>query len=79
MEDSLNLIKKIGVALVNGAHGTAKLVGLLENFVKTFVQCHGCGNFETEIIVSKTRRLQLVCDACGFLSDVDMRDHLYAF
>ncbi|CAL4892294.1 unnamed protein product [Urochloa decumbens] len=38
-------------ALVNGAHDTAKLAGLLDNFIKKFVQCYGCGNPETKIIL----------------------------
>ncbi|KAI3987993.1 hypothetical protein MKX01_009542 [Papaver californicum] len=33
--------EKTGVALVNGAHDTAKLTGLLKNLIKKFVQCYG--------------------------------------
>ncbi|KAI3987332.1 hypothetical protein MKX01_003082 [Papaver californicum] len=54
--------EKTGVALVNGAHDTAKLAGLLENLIKKFVQCYGM--------------IQLKCAACGFVFDVDMRDKL---
>ncbi|KAF8411829.1 hypothetical protein HHK36_004388 [Tetracentron sinense] len=71
--------EKTGISLVNGAHDTAKLSGLLENFIKKFVKCHGCGNPETEIIITKTQMLTLKCAACGFLSDVDMRDKLTTF
>ncbi|KAI3983292.1 hypothetical protein MKX01_013359 [Papaver californicum] len=71
--------EKTGVALVNGAHDTAKLAGLLENFIKKFVQCYGCGNPETEVIITKTQMIQLKCAACGFVSDVDMRDKLTTF
>ncbi|KAF5184797.1 Eukaryotic translation initiation factor [Thalictrum thalictroides] len=71
--------EKTGVSLVNGAHETAKLAGLLENFIKKYVQCYGCGNPETEIIITKTQMLQLKCAACGFVSDVDMRDKLTTF
>ncbi|OVA04767.1 Translation initiation factor IF2/IF5 [Macleaya cordata] len=71
--------EKTGVSLVNGAHDTAKLAGLLENFIKKFVQCYGCGNPETEIIITKTQMIQLKCAACGFVSDVDMRDKLTTF
>ncbi|CAL9050956.1 unnamed protein product [Musa banksii] len=70
---------KTGVSLVNGAHDTAKLAGLLENFIKKYVQCYGCGNPETEIIITKTQMLTLKCAACGFVSDVDMRDKLTTF
>ncbi|RZC72174.1 hypothetical protein C5167_035342 [Papaver somniferum] len=71
--------EKTGVALVNGAHDTAKLAGLLDNFIKKFVQCYGCGNPETEVIITKTKMIQLKCAACGFVSDVDVRDKLTAF
>ncbi|KAJ0971606.1 hypothetical protein J5N97_019565 [Dioscorea zingiberensis] len=71
--------EKTGVSLVNGAHDTAKLAGLLENFIKKYVQCYGCGNPETEIIITKTQMLNLKCAACGFVSDVDMRDKLTTF
>ncbi|KAG7656508.1 Armadillo-type fold [Arabidopsis suecica] len=71
--------EKNGTSLVNGAHDTSKLAGLLENFIKKYVQCYGCGNPETEILITKTQMLQLKCAACGFLSDVDMRDKLTSF
>ncbi|WOK99919.1 eukaryotic translation initiation factor 5-like [Canna indica] len=71
--------EKTGVSLVNGAHDTAKLAGLLENFIKKYVQCYGCGNPETEIIISKTQMITLKCAACGYVSDVDMRDKLTTF
>nr|GFD27141.1 eukaryotic translation initiation factor 5-like [Tanacetum cinerariifolium] len=65
--------EKTGVSLVNGSHDTAKLAGLLENFIKKYVQCYGCGNPETEVLITKTQMVQLKCAACGFVSDVDMR------
>lgn len=71
--------EKTGTSHVNGAHETAKLAGLLENFIKKYVQCYGCGNPETEIIITKTQMITLKCAACGFLSDVDMRDKLTTF
>ncbi|KAF3970320.1 hypothetical protein ACB098_01G181900 [Castanea mollissima] len=71
--------EKTGTSLVNGAHDTPKLAGLLENFIKKYVQCYGCGNPETEILITKTQMLQLKCAACGFVSDVDMRDKLTTF
>ena len=71
--------EKTGTSLVNGAHDTAKLAGLLENFIKKYVQCYGCGNPETEIIITKTQMINLKCAACGFISDVDMRDKLTTF
>lgn len=70
---------KTGTSLVNGAHETAKLAGLLENFIKKYVQCYGCGNPETEIIITKTQMITMKCAACGFISDVDMRDKLTTF
>uniref|UniRef100_A0A6N2LFP4 W2 domain-containing protein n=1 Tax=Salix viminalis TaxID=40686 RepID=A0A6N2LFP4_SALVM len=71
--------EKTGTSHVNGSHDTAKLAGLLENFIKKYVQCYGCGNPETEIIITKNQMIQLKCAACGFVSDVDMRDKLTTF
>ncbi|KDP32734.1 hypothetical protein JCGZ_12026 [Jatropha curcas] len=71
--------EKTGISLVNGAHDTPKLAGLLENFIKKYVQCYGCGNPETEIVITKTQMITLKCAACGFISDVDMRDKLTTF
>ncbi|KAI8550920.1 hypothetical protein RHMOL_Rhmol06G0144900 [Rhododendron molle] len=71
--------EKTGTSHVNGAHDTAKLAGLLENFIKKYVQCYGCGNPETEILINRAQMITLKCAACGFLSDVDMRDKLTTF
>lgn len=72
--------EKTGASYVNGAHATAKLDELLENFIKKFVQCHHCGNPETEVIISKrTEMITLKCAACGNSSDVDMMDKLTPF
>ncbi|CAJ1842509.1 unnamed protein product [Sphenostylis stenocarpa] len=71
--------EKTGTSHVNGAHETAKLAGLLEIFIKKYVQCYGCGNPETEILITKNQMIQLKCAACGFVSDVDMRDKLTTF
>ncbi|KAL3640407.1 Eukaryotic translation initiation factor 5A-1 [Castilleja foliolosa] len=71
--------EKTGTSLVNGSHDTSKLASLLENFIKKYVQCYGCGNPETEVLITKNQMVQLKCAACGFLSDVDMRDKLTSF
>ncbi|XP_074279523.1 putative eukaryotic translation initiation factor 5-2 [Silene latifolia] len=71
--------EKTGTSLVNGSHDTAKLAGLLEIFIKKYVQCYGCGNPETEVLITKSQMIQLKCAACGFVSDVDMRDKLTSF
>ncbi|XP_068654316.1 eukaryotic translation initiation factor 5-like [Aristolochia californica] len=71
--------EKTGTSLVNGAHDTAKLAALLENFIKKYVQCYGCGNPETEILITKTQMITLKCAACGYVSDVDMKDKLINF
>ncbi|GBG62093.1 hypothetical protein CBR_g28569 [Chara braunii] len=70
---------KTGTSIVNGAHDTGKLAGLLEGFIKRYVQCYGCGNPETEIVITKLQTIQMKCAACGHLSDVDMRDKLTTF
>ena len=71
--------EKVGTSHVNGSHDTPKLAGLLEIFIKKYVQCYGCGNPETEILITKNQMIQLKCAACGFVSDVDMRDKLTSF
>ncbi|KAJ6684309.1 EUKARYOTIC TRANSLATION INITIATION FACTOR [Salix viminalis] len=71
--------EKTGTSLVNGSHETVKLAGLLENFIKKYVQCYGCGNPETEIIITKNPDAPAKIAACGFVSDVDMRDKLTSF
>eukprot|EP00246_Nothoceros_aenigmaticus_P012653 TRINITY_DN4031_c0_g1_i1.p1 TRINITY_DN4031_c0_g1~~TRINITY_DN4031_c0_g1_i1.p1 ORF type:complete len:471 (+),score=128.68 TRINITY_DN4031_c0_g1_i1:424-1836(+) len=71
--------EKTGTSIVNGAHDTAKLAGLLENFIKKYVQCHACGNPETDINITKTQLINLKCQACGSVSDVDMRDKLTTY
>ncbi|KAK9743338.1 hypothetical protein RND81_03G233300 [Saponaria officinalis] len=71
--------EKTGTSLVNGSHDTSKLAALLENFIKKYVQCYGCGNPETEVLITKSQMIQLKCAACGFVSDVDMRDKLTSF
>ncbi|GJN40586.1 hypothetical protein PR202_gb29822 [Eleusine coracana subsp. coracana] len=50
-----NFDDKTGTSLVKGAHDTAKLAGLLDNFIKKYVQCYGCHNPETEILISRTQ------------------------
>lgn len=71
--------EKTGTSTVNGSHDNAKIVALLEVFIKKYVQCYGCGNPETEILISKTQMISLRCAACGYISDVDMRDKLTTF
>ncbi|MCO5594744.1 hypothetical protein L7F22_048777 [Adiantum nelumboides] len=71
--------EKTNTAIVNGSHETAKLSALLENFIKKYVQCYGCGNPETEVIITKSQTITLKCAACGFISNVDMRDKLTTF
>ena len=46
----------------------------MEIFITKIVQCYGCGNPETEILISKSQMVSLKCVACGVVSDVDMRD-----
>ena len=60
-------------------HGNSRLVSLFKIFIKKYVQCYGCGNPETKILISKTQMISLKCDASGFVSDVDMKDKLTTF
>ncbi|CAN7025738.1 unnamed protein product [Brassica rapa subsp. trilocularis] len=74
--------EKTGTSLVNGSHSTLKLASLLEAFIKRYVQCYGCGNPETEIIIINTTKIQMVnlkCAACGYISECDIRDKLTTF
>ncbi|KAH7432810.1 hypothetical protein KP509_07G041500 [Ceratopteris richardii] len=71
--------EKTNTAIVNGAHETTKLSALLDTFIKKYVQCYGCGNPETGVIVTKGQCISLKCAACGFSSQVDMRDKLTTF
>ncbi|CAM6103822.1 unnamed protein product [Calypogeia fissa] len=72
--------EKVGTCIVNGSHETSKLAALLEIFIKKYVQCYNCGNPETTVNVSgKSQLITLKCAACGFVSDVDMRDKLTTF
>ena len=63
----------------NGSHDNGKMVALLDFFINKYVQCYGCGNPETEILISKTQMISLRCAACGYISDVDMREKLTTF
>lgn len=71
--------EKTGTSTVNGSHDNAKMVALIENFIKKYVQCYGCGNPETEILISKSQMISMRCAACGYISEVDMRDKLTTF
>ena len=52
----------------NGSHDNGNMVALLEVFIKKYVECYGCGNPETEILISKTQMISLRCAADGFRS-----------
>ena len=68
-----------GLAIVNGAHETNRLTQLLEGFIKRFVQCGQCNNPETDIVLTKKETIELVCKACGAITQVDMRHKLCTF
>jgi len=67
------------LAIVNGAHETNRLTQLLEGFIKRFVQCGQCNNPETDIVLTKKETIELVCKACGAVTQVDMRHKLCTF
>ena len=74
----LSLPMQTGLSIVNGAHDTAKLVELLEGFIKKYVQCYACGNPET-VVRLKRDLVSLKCKACGAVSDVDARHKLNTY
>lgn len=45
-----NFDEKNGSSHVNEVRDTAKLAGLVENFINKYVKCYGCGNRETIIL-----------------------------
>ena len=49
----------------HGHHATRDLQALVYRFVAQFVQCRTCGNPETDFVLSRRRRLELKCRACG--------------
>jgi hypothetical protein len=51
----------------------------LEGFIKRFVQCGQCNNPETDIVLTKRETIELVCKACGAVTQVDMRHKLTTF
>ncbi|OMO78374.1 Translation initiation factor IF2/IF5 [Corchorus capsularis] len=71
--------EKTGTCRVNGSHGTAKLAGLLDKFIKKYVLCYECRNPETKMLINKNQMIQLKCAACGSVSYVDMTDKLTTF
>ncbi|OMP04946.1 Translation initiation factor IF2/IF5 [Corchorus olitorius] len=71
--------EKTGTCRVNGSHGTAKLAGLLDKFIKKYVLCYECRNPETKMLINKNQAIQLKCAACGSVSYVDMKDKLTTF
>lgn len=71
--------KASGTSIVNGSHDSAKLAELLEGFIKKYVQCYSCGNPETKVVITRSQCIHLRCAACGFVSEVDMRDKLTTF
>lgn len=54
------------------------LCGLVQNFIKKYVQCYNCGNPETVVKIRK-ENIYLKCKACGSVSDVDMRHRLNTY
>ena len=61
--------EKTNTLIVNGSHELWMWIFITKN-----VQCYGCGNPETEILISKSQMISLKCVACGVVSNVYMRD-----
>eukprot|EP01023_Acetabularia_acetabulum_P017690 TRINITY_DN1887_c0_g2_i3.p1 TRINITY_DN1887_c0_g2~~TRINITY_DN1887_c0_g2_i3.p1 ORF type:complete len:472 (+),score=157.41 TRINITY_DN1887_c0_g2_i3:262-1677(+) len=67
-----------GNSIVNGAHDDKKLVEVLNQFIKAYVQCGECNNPETTMHVKK-EIITLKCKACGAKTEVDMRHKLNSY
>eukprot|EP01025_Chloroclados_australasicus_P046394 TRINITY_DN5118_c0_g1_i1.p1 TRINITY_DN5118_c0_g1~~TRINITY_DN5118_c0_g1_i1.p1 ORF type:complete len:457 (+),score=127.33 TRINITY_DN5118_c0_g1_i1:380-1750(+) len=68
-----------GNSIVNGAHDVKKLMEVLDQFIKAYVQCGECSNPETTIHVRKGEIIYLKCKACGAKTEVDMRCKLNSY
>lgn len=77
--DESNIDEKTRTFTVNGSHANAKMVVLLEVFIKNTCSVLWMWKSETNILISKTKMLSLRCVACGYITDVDMRDKLTNF
>ena len=61
---------KKGTAFLGGKHLLSDLKEDLRWYIKTYVLCRVCSNPETIIIVSKSGKIKLVCQACPETSTV---------
>jgi translation initiation factor 5 len=64
--------------IVNGAHDADKLQSLLDVFITKFVLCGSCKNPETDLVL-KSGNIIKQCQACGQISEVDMRHKLTSY
>lgn len=68
--------------IVNGAHNADRLRELLDQFIEKFVLCKSCKNPETDLVIIKNGRTEVIirdCKACGERTDIDMRHKLITF
>eukprot|EP00842_Homolaphlyctis_polyrhiza_P002320 jgi/Hompol1/3089/HPOL_003119-RA len=65
--------------IVNGAHDSEKLQGLLDVFIDKFVLCPSCKNPETDLQISKDKIIFRDCKACGAHLTVDMHHRLSSY
>ena len=66
-----------GRYVVNGAHRSDTLQGILDGFIHRFVLCSECRNPETALRCSKS--LKMVCSACGSFKRVDITHKLSTY
>jgi len=68
--------------IVNGAHNADRLRELLDQFIEKFVLCKSCKNPETDLVIIKNGKMEVIirdCKACGERTDIDMRHKLITF
>ncbi len=56
---------------VNGVYSVDQLSESLTNYIRQYVLCSKCGNPETKIFISKSKKLKCGCKACGHLQCLD--------
>ncbi|MES1902031.1 MAG: snoRNA-binding rRNA-processing protein imp4, partial [Paramarteilia canceri] len=64
---------------ITGAKNTAQLQTLVYTFIKRYVRCGHCQNFETVMEFQGTKLGKLVCSACGGSTKLSMKDRIVLF
>lgn len=66
-------------AIVNGQLDMTTVMQLLTDFIKKFVLCERCHLPETTIHINKHENIDLKCQACGHVTQVDPQEKICTF